>query len=311
MLRKLLPATLLSLSFLAPTPVRAQDDTDAPVRKTRKKRTSPSGSSSGSTASSSEPGSSSKGKTRPRRRRGGSGASSSEAGSSSQTGGRQRSDAVAGPLIQRKLKRGITQTMPRGRKLARLMANLKTIGFRYTGAATGPATVRQIFAGTQRPAGDCETLRELFILAARQLLNITLGRDGKTNAMEPIFVWGGGPVTGRRARGNVDNGKHWFFDSHYWAVDPQSNRVYDVLFNRAHRSRAAMERGWTPVTMNYRQRNFSVKRTNPDRTVIFVQTPEGPYIQHRASPEAPSTSADAPPRKTRPARRRKPAPPAE
>ena len=62
---------------------------------------------------------------------------------------------------------------------------------------------------------------------AKRALGIQLERGSLDETH--IFIRGGGPIIHKEPRtGSVDNGAHWYFTSHVWAI--WSGRPIDVLF---------------------------------------------------------------------------------
>ena len=98
-------------------------------------------------------------------------------------------------------------TMSEAQVLSQLVDNFfDRTDFTYTFNASSP------FKGV----GDCQTLRNEYIQVARDALGIALDR-GDTDT--PAYVKGGGRIIDKNGlTGNVDNGSHWLFENHHWAV---------------------------------------------------------------------------------------------
>ncbi|MGF1603232.1 MAG: hypothetical protein GFH24_608438n49 [Chloroflexi bacterium AL-N5] len=96
-------------------------------------------------------------------------------------------------------------------------------GFIYTMAATHP----DAFLKGMKKEGDCSTLAKAYAKIAQDYFGIkTVKVRSKT---EDFFVPGGGKVLDQNnARGNVNNGEHWAFTSHYWVDTPIGS--IDLLF---------------------------------------------------------------------------------
>lgn len=78
--------------------------------------------------------------------------------------------------------------------------------FTYTFSSSSP------FQGS----GDCQTLRNEYMLIARDALGIKLDPGDEE---EPMFVAGGGRIIDSRGLvGNVDRGAHWLFENHHWVI---------------------------------------------------------------------------------------------
>lgn len=112
---------------------------------------------------------------------------------------------------------GIEGKMTEEQALNRLTKNfLNRQDFQYTFQNSNP------FQGK----GDCETLRNEFIIVARDALGIKLD---KGDLEKYTFLYGGGKIIDKSGlKGNVDNGAHWVFENHHWAV--WKGRPIDVLY---------------------------------------------------------------------------------
>jgi len=113
---------------------------------------------------------------------------------------------------------GIVGTMSEEEALRRLLANfVQRTDFSYI-FSSGPW-----FTGR----GDCGTLVSEYVEIAKQALGIKLGR-GSLNETH-IFIEGGGKIIHSDEKtGSIDNGAHWYFSSHVWAI--WNGAPIDVLF---------------------------------------------------------------------------------
>lgn len=117
-------------------------------------------------------------------------------------------------------------------KLTLIFNRLKNYPFYYSGIYTNG------YNGFLRKAGDCQTLVQMFVLAA-QAAGIN-GVEIKDKQNVEMLVTGA-PIHGRATQGNVRNNTYWYFHEHYWAV--YNGKRYDVLF---------MD-NQTPTTYYYKQ----------------------------------------------------------
>jgi hypothetical protein len=77
--------------------------------------------------------------------------------------------------------------------------------------------------------GDCGTLVEEFITIARECFNITNIEESKGD--RGYFIAGGGKIVHKDSKtGNVDDGRHWYFEKHVWAL--WNGKPIDVLFGQ-------------------------------------------------------------------------------
>lgn len=149
-------------------------------------------------------------------------------------------------------------------KLKKLMLNMKKIGFKYLGKGAGPwqafltgtGATQQPNSGPRMrtPWGDCGTVVNLFMKVAKEQLGIDTLTKGEVRGVENHFWTEGAPIVDpARKRGNVA-AKYWFWTSHVWVVNSQSQKVYDVLFNKTYSSEENMKTtAWHVITPAQKQ----------------------------------------------------------
>ena len=93
---------------------------------------------------------------------------------------------TARKTLQDKLLYGIDTAMEKDLQLHRLMTNLGTIGFKYTGQRSA---AQEILAGTKPAEGDCGTLAALFAFTAKSKLGIDTGNGAyQPNSDKGLWV---------------------------------------------------------------------------------------------------------------------------
>ena len=77
--------------------------------------------------------------------------------------------------------------------------------------------------------GDCSTLSNEFVKICKEVFQIEgMSTDGGKEGY--LIVGGGKIVHNKQVTGNIDSGKHWYFDSHTWAL--WKGKPIDVLFGQ-------------------------------------------------------------------------------
>lgn len=103
-------------------------------------------------------------------------------------------------------------------KLQAIFNRVNNFPFHYSGNYTNG------YNGFLKKAGDCQTLVQMFVLAA-EAAGIP-GVEIKDKQL-PMLVKAA-PIHGRALQGNVRDNTYWSFHEHYWAV--YEGKYFDLLF---------------------------------------------------------------------------------
>ena len=115
---------------------------------------------------------------------------------------------------------GFTKGMDETAIVGKLIDNFfSRTDFDYNFSATSPFTGK----------GDCSVLVREFVTIARDVFGIKNIKSKTEDA--GYFIPGGGKIVhSANVTGNIDNGAHWYFESHTWAE--WDGKPIDVLFGQ-------------------------------------------------------------------------------
>jgi hypothetical protein len=122
--------------------------------------------------------------------------------------------------VRAKLLKG-TEDLHENQILDSIMRNFAKIGFKYT---MKHVNYTEFLNG--RLEGDCHTLADAFVQIAKEIGFDAVKLDGRDKI---DIVVPGKPCIDSTRPPNIDRGRHWNFQNHYWGIDGDGG-VYDILF---------------------------------------------------------------------------------